>query len=127
MADEDRIKPYTTCNTIFCPEVNPIFTAAGGVIYPRLHWPPGKKLRVYFRVKHNRFPTCRMDSDPRAELITSDKILEMANIWRRHGGDTIPEFVKTENKQESDIRVFVSGKLLILAVKILFSVRQLNI
>ena len=104
------MKPHAACNTIFCPEVNPMFSTAGGVIFPRLHWPLGKKLRVYFRAKRDRFPTWRMESDPRAELITSDKILDMANIWRRCGGDTIPEFVKTENKPESDIRVLVSGK-----------------
>ena len=110
MADDDPIKPYTACNTIFRLEVNPTFRAAGGVIYPRLYWPPGKKLRVHFRV-HKKFPTWRMESsNPRAELITSDTILNMANIWKHCGGDSIPEFVKTENKQESDIRVLVSGK-----------------
>ena len=109
MADDDPIKPYTACDTIFHPEVNPMFRAAGGVIYPHLHWPPGKKLRVHFRV-HKKFPTWRMMSSDREELITSRMILDMANIWQRHGGDTIPEFIRTENIQESDIRVFVSGK-----------------
>ena len=110
MADDECIKLCTACNTILHPEVNPMFCAAGGVIYPHLHWPLGKKLRVHFRVR-NKFPTWRMESsNPRAELITSDQILDIANIWRRCGGDAIPELVKTENKQESDIRVFLSGK-----------------
>ena len=110
MAEDDCIKLYTACDTNLHLKVNPTFHAAGGVIYPHLHWPLGKKLRVHFRV-HNKFPTWRMEtSDPCAELITSDKILYMANVWRRCGGDAIPEFVKTRNRQESDIRVFVSSK-----------------
>ena len=106
---DECIKPYTACNTILHPKVKPIVSAAGGVIYPLQHWSPGEKLRVYFR--DCKFPTWRMESDPRKELITSDKILYMANVWRRCGGDAIPEFVKTENEQESDVRVLLSGNI----------------
>ena len=110
-ACDECIKPYTACNTILHPEVKPIVvSASGGVIYPLLYWPPGEKLRVYFRT--HKFPTWRLESDPRKELITSDKILDMANVWRRRGGDAIPVFVKTENEQESDVRVLLSGNIL---------------
>ena len=108
MAEYDR---FTTCNTILHPEMNLMFPAAKGVINPHLHWPPGTKLRVYFRT--GKFPTWRMNSHPRMEFLTCGKILEMANIWRRRGGVTIPELVLTEDIQESDIRVFLSGKIYI--------------
>ena len=99
----------TCCNSIFVPdEEKSEFSDAGGVIYPYLRWTPGMKLRVHFGDK--TFPTWKMKSEPRSELLTSDKILEMANIWRRCGGATIPEFVKTEDRQESEIRVKITGK-----------------
>ena len=100
----------TCCNSIFVPDEEKSEFSAGGVIYPYLRWTPGMKLRVHFAIGDKKFPTWRMESDPRKEVLSSEKILEMANIWRRCGGATIPEFVKTENRQESEIRVKITGK-----------------
>ena len=113
MEGDDCIK---TCHTILHSKENPMSSgcAAGGVTYYQRHWSPGQNLQVYFRCNKLKFPTWRMESHPRKECITSEKILEIANIWSRRGGHIIPKFVLTENEEDSQIRVFLSGKFLAL-------------
>ena len=108
-----------TCTT-FTPSVMPKLSGSEAApVYSDLRWPEEKKeLNVYFDVK-GKFPTFRLKSTRIQQLLTTDKILHWANLWRSHCGNSVPKFVETEDEDNSDVRVFVctSGNLVVIAFR----------
>ena len=101
------------CNTFSSKVTIELAGSAGAPVYRNLRWPIAKReLKVFFDVIPNKegekkMPTWRMKSTPLKLVINPTDILDWANIWSSLGG-SIPKFVKTDNKDDSDIRVLLS-------------------
>ena len=108
MATEDEYEGRRVCSAYFSDDTPKPGTAA----YSSLCWPEHKKeLKVYFEAEEGKILTWRLN-DQLQRLIGPEIILEWANLWSSDTRSSVPKFIETDDKRNSDIRVLLTGKCL---------------
>ena len=101
MTTEDECKGHRACSAFFDT------SKPGTAAYSSLCWPKGKKeLKVYFE---GRIPTWRLN-DNIERFIVPEIILNWANLWSKETRSSVPKFIETKDKGNSDIRVLLTGE-----------------
>ena len=104
MATEDKYEGHSPCSAYFSDDTPEPGTAA----YSSLCWPKDtKKLKVYFEVA-DVLPTWL--SKDKKRYIGPEIILKWANLWSKAPRSSVPKFEETKDKENSDIRVLLTGE-----------------